>query len=142
MTEPLRNRGDYGYFSEQHTRWEDNDIFQHVNNVAYYSFFDTAINEFLINRGQFDPFTTDIVGFIVHSHCDFFAPLRHPSQFQVGVRTNHLGNSSVRYGVAVFPAAADMAIAVGEMTHVFVSRDNETATPIPEAIRAALAANQ
>ena len=133
-----RSRQHYKAFFPMTTRWMDNDIYGHVNNVQYYSYFDTAANQFLIEHGGLDIQNAKEVGFVVASSCQYFAPIAHPQQLEIGFRVNHLGNSSVEYGLAVFVAGADQASAVGSFTHVFVNRGVGSSVAIPTNIRTAL----
>ena len=129
---------DYPYVTEITTRWMDNDIYGHVNNVAYYSFFDTAANRFLIERGKLDIAAGPVIGLVVESKCTYHAPLAYPEPVRAGVRVDRLGNRAVTYGIAIF-GAEDVAAAHGYFVHVFVERATRTATPIPAELRAALA---
>ena len=120
------------------TRWKDNDVYGHVNNVEYYSFFDTVINAWLINEGGLDIERGEIIGLCVESHCEFKAALAFPETIEVGLRVGKLGNSSVRYELAVFRAGEDEVTAEGHFVHVFVDRENRRPVPIPEPLRGAL----
>ncbi len=128
----------YRAFHRVTTRWMDNDAYGHVNNAHYYSYFDTAINAWLVAEGGLDIQRGAVVGFVVSSGCDFFSPVAYPDPLEVGLRVEQLGRSSVRYGVALFAEGDDVARAAGFMVHVFVDRAAGTATPIPDRIRAAL----
>ena len=128
---------DYPYVTTITTRWMDNDIYGHVNNVAYYSFFDTAANQFLIERGGLDIAGAAVIGLVVESQCHYHAPLAYPEVLRAGVRVDKLGNRAVTYGIAIF-GAEDRAAAHGHFVHVFVERATRTPTPIPPALRAAL----
>jgi acyl-CoA thioester hydrolase len=136
MTKPIRNN--YGYFESLNTRWGDNDIYGHVNNVLYYSYFDTVTNSFLIKHASLNIQSDDIVGFIVNSTCDYFSPIAYPESIDVGLRVNKLGNKSVEYGLAIFKGDSEEAAASGTFTHVFVSRASGKSSKIPEKIRSAL----
>lgn len=140
MDQPQAQRGHYTYFSRITTRWMDNDIYGHVNNVTYYSYFDTVANEFLIEKGGLDIQTASIVGFVVASQCQYLAPIAHPSVIEAGFRVNRLGNSSVEYGIAIFEKGRDNASAFGSFTHVFVDRTTNRSVSIPASIREALEA--
>lgn len=129
-------RSDYSYFLEIPTRWRDNDLYGHVNNVVYYEYFDTVANHFLIHEGGFDIHASDAIGYIVNSSCNYVKGAAFPNRLDGGFRVNRLGNSSVEYAIAVFNG--EQLCAYGTFTHVFVRRDNEQATPIPTAIRSAL----
>ena len=141
MTEPTARptRADFGYIRPVSTRWTDNDIYGHVNNVTYYSYFDTVANTYLIERGGLDIHNGDTVGFVVNSGCNYFAPIAFPDKLDGGLRVNKLGKSSVEYGIAIFKAGEDTAVAEGHFVHVFVNKANNTPVTIPENIRAALA---
>ncbi|MEM7359623.1 MAG: thioesterase family protein [Pseudomonadota bacterium] len=133
-------RTNYRYFSEVTTRWMDNDVYGHVNNVTYYSYFDTVANKYLIEEAGLDIHTADIVGFVVASSCQYLAPIAYPEIIEVGFRANRLGRSSVEYGIGIFRQGGDEAIAHGTFTHVFVNRKSGGSAAIPEPIRAALEA--
>ncbi len=135
---PIPRRADYRYFHRVTTRWMDNDVYGHVNNATYYSYFDTAINHYLITRGGLDIERDAVVGFIASSRCEFFAPLAYPSVAEVGVRADRIGKSSLEYGVALFAEGEEVARAAGAMVHVFVDRTTSKAVAIPPALRKAL----
>jgi acyl-CoA thioester hydrolase len=134
------SRDDYLWSCEITTRWSDNDVYHHVNNVVYYSYFDTVANSYLIERGGLDFREGSVVGFVVNSNCDYFAPIAFPQRLTGALRVDRLGSSSVTYGIAIFADAADTACASGTFTHVFVDRDTSRPVPIPDALRRALAA--
>jgi len=119
------------------TRWADNDIYGHVNNVEYYAFFDTVINAFLIEHGGLDIHAGGAIGLCAESSCKFEAPLTFPEEVEAELHVQHLGSSSVRYGVELF--AGGERIAHGWFVHVFVDRGSRRPVPIPDGIRAALA---
>ncbi len=131
-------RAAYPFHTTITTRWNDNDVYGHINNVAYYSFFDTAANQFLIERGGLDIATSPVIGLVVESSCHYHAPLTYPQRLTAGVRVDHLGNRAVTYGIAIFAADTDLAAAHGRFVHVFVDRATRTPTPIPAPLRAAL----
>lgn len=139
MTEN-RQKADYVYFKEIETRWKDNDIYGHVNNVSYYSYFDTVANCFLIDEAGFDIHKAKEVGFVVASSCDYFSPIAFPETVTAAFRVNRLGTKSVEYGLAIFSEKHDLACAVGRFTHVFVDRATQASVVIPDRIRAALVA--
>lgn len=141
MTEakPLK-RTDYPRFYPITTRWMDNDLYGHVNNVTYYSYFDSAVNRYLIEEGGLDIHNAPVVGFVVNSQCHYLAPIAYPDSIEVGLRVNRLGNSSVTYGVAIFKVGQDEAVAYGDFVHVFVERAANKSVPMPAPIRAALEA--
>jgi acyl-CoA thioester hydrolase len=136
---PPPTRADYPVLYDIPTRWLDNDIYGHVNNVNYYSYFDTAIANFLMGEGGLDPWRDEVVGFCVESACRFRRGIRFPDRVRVGLRVTKLGRSSVRYEIGIFRGDEDAAVADGYFVHVFVARAEERAAPIPPAIRAALA---
>jgi acyl-CoA thioester hydrolase len=121
------------------TRWMDNDSYGHVNNVNYYSFFDTAVNRFLIDRGVLDIHKDDIVGYVVETSCSYFSSISFPDTIHVGVRVAKLGNSSVRYELALFRNDEALPSAAGHFVHVYVDRRSNKSVPIPEQVRAVLA---
>ncbi|AJE17090.1 acyl-CoA thioesterase [Stutzerimonas balearica] len=138
--QPKRLRSDYRHFQPITTRWHDNDIYGHVNNVTYYGFFDTAVNTYLIQQGGLDIHGGEVVGFVVSSSCDYFASISFPDLIEVGVRVAQLGNSSVQYELAIFRQGEHEACAAGRFVHVFVRRADNRPTPIPERLRGALEA--
>lgn len=138
MTNTTPQRADYPHFQTITTRWHDNDIYGHVNNVTYYSFFDSTVNTYLIERGGLDIHDGEVVGFVVSSSCDYFASVAYPDLIEVGVRVAKLGYSSVQYELAVFKAGEDEACAAGRFVHVFVDRTSNSPVSIPEALREAL----
>lgn len=133
------SRVDYHWFTPITTRWHDNDLYGHVNNVTYYAFFDSVANRFLIEEGGLDIHAGAEIGLVVNSGCNYFAPLAFPEPLQGGLRVNRLGNSSVEYGIAIFREGENRAAAQGHFVHVFVKRDSRKACAIPESVRAALA---
>jgi len=140
MNPPQHLRRDYLHFQQIGTRWHDNDIYGHVNNVTYYSYFDSAVNAYLIEVGGLDIHNGEVVGFVVSSSCDYFASIAFPECIEVGLRVAKLGNSSVQYELAVFKQGEDEACAAGRFVHVFVERASNRPLPIPERLREALAA--
>ncbi len=139
MNQPQHLRGDYRHFQMITTRWHDNDVYGHVNNVVYYSFFDSAVNTYLIEAGGLDIHAGEVVGFVVSSSCDYFASIAFPERIEVGLRVGKLGNSSVQYELAIFKHGEEQACAAGRFVHVFVDRDSNRPVGIPESLRAALA---
>ncbi|WP_290648004.1 thioesterase family protein [Aquisalimonas sp.] len=131
-------RHDYPVFHSITTRWTDNDIYGHVNNVTYYSYFDTAVNHYLIERGGLDIHNGQIVGLVVSSGCTYLRPLAFPERIEAGLRVDRLGNSSVRYGVGIFHEGEADVCAFGHFVHVFVDRRENRSVPIPKPIRDAL----
>ena len=138
---PTTTRADYRHFHPIQTRWADNDVYGHVNNVAYYGFFDTAVNAYLIEKGALDIEKSEVIGLVVETGCRYFAPLAYPQELEIGLRATHIGNSSVRYELAVFEKdAAESAnpAAEGRFIHVYVARATRRPTPLPAPLRAAL----
>lgn len=135
---PPPARETYGYFVDIQTRWMDNDLYGHVNNVVYYSYFDTAIAEFLMGEAGFDPFENDVVGVAVETGCRFHASLRYPDRVVAGIRIGHLGSSSVRYEIGIFNAEGGAACADGHFVHVFVDRASQRPVAIPDPLRRAM----
>jgi acyl-CoA thioester hydrolase len=138
MTNTTPQRNDYRHFQSITTRWHDNDIYGHVNNVTYYSFFDSTVNTYLIEHGGLDIHGGSVVGFVVSSSCDYFASIAYPDLIEVGLRVAKLGNSSVQYELAVFKAGESEACAAGRFVHVFVDRASNRPMSIPEGLRTAL----
>ena len=131
-------RSDYPHLLEIPTRWADNDVYGHVNNVEYYAFFDTVINRWLIREGGLDIFRGPTIGLCAESHCRFLAPVEFPDTVEAGLRVGELGNSSVRYEIELYRQGDDEPIAEGWFVHVFVDRDERRPRPIPDLIRVAL----
>ncbi|MGY1410255.1 MULTISPECIES: acyl-CoA thioesterase [unclassified Luteimonas] len=134
----MNARDGYRHFLAIPTRWKDNDVYGHVNNVEYYSYFDTVINTYLITEGGLDIHRGAAIGLCAESHCRFLREIAFPGSVDAGLRVEKLGNSSVRYGIALFRAGEDEPAAEGWFVHVFVDRDGRRSTPIPARIRAAL----
>lgn len=132
------NREDYKYFNSITTRWMDNDVFGHVNNVTYYSYFDTTANQYLIEQAGFDIHNAPIVGFVVHSNCNYLSPVAYPDKIEAGLYVKKIGNSAVTYGVGVFKKGENTASAFGEFVHVFVNRKEKKSVSIPEKMRIAM----
>lgn len=128
----------YPAFRRITTRWMDNDAYRHVNNVVYYSFFDTAVNQMLIEAGLLDIESSPAIGLVVETGCRYFAPVAFPDTIDAGVRVTQLGRSSVRYEVGLFRNDDANAAAAGHFVHVYVDRATNRPTPIPDAIRAFL----
>jgi acyl-CoA thioester hydrolase len=131
-------RADYKVFYPITTRWSDNDIYGHVNNVTYYSYFDTVANRYLIEEAGLDISDGSIVGFVVNSGCEYHAPITYPESIAAGLRVDRLGNSSVQYGIAIFREGEQEAAAHGHFVHVFVERAENRSVAIPANLRAAL----
>jgi acyl-CoA thioester hydrolase len=133
-------RGDYAYFQRITTRWMDNDAYGHVNNVVYYAYFDTVVNEYLIAQQVLSIEESAVIGLVVETGCRYFASAAFPQVLEAGLRVAHLGNSSVRYEVAIFREGEASALAQGHFVHVYVDRQSRRPVPLPEKLRAALSA--
>jgi acyl-CoA thioester hydrolase len=136
---PLPTRIDYRHFVEIQTRWEDNDLYGHVNNVVYYSYFDTVVNRFLIEQGGLQIHSDPVIGVVVESQCSYFSAIAYPDLIEVGMGVSKLGSSSVVYELGVFRKDGVSVVAAGRFVHVFVERGDMRPVPIPESIRTALA---
>jgi len=120
------------------TRWNDNDVYGHVNNVEYYAFFDTVINAYLIGEGGLDIHGGEVIGVCAESHCEFRAALAFPETVQAGLRVGQLGRSSVRYEIGLYGEGAAEPAAEGWFVHVFVDREARRPAEIPPRLRSAL----
>ncbi|MBZ0231176.1 MAG: acyl-CoA thioesterase [Deltaproteobacteria bacterium] len=138
MPTPRPTIADYRHFESITTRWMDNDVYGHVNNVTYYSYFDTVANAYLIAAGL-DIHDGPVIGLVVESACHYHAPVAYPTRLRGGLRVDRLGQRAVTYGLAIFREGDDAAVAHGHFVHVFVDRATRTPTPIPDDLRAALA---
>ncbi|WP_428194303.1 acyl-CoA thioesterase [Deinococcus saxicola] len=139
MTRPTpQPRAAYPYHHPIQTRWADNDVYGHVNNVTYYAYFDTAVNAYLAAQGALDIGGGEVIGLVVETGCAFFAPVAFPEALQVGVRVAKLGRSSVRYELAVFQEDSGEAAAQGHFVHVYVDRVSRRPVKLPPVLRAAL----
>lgn len=136
--EATPTRAGFTRFLRIQTRWADNDVYGHVNNVVYYAYFDTIINRVLVGAGL-DPAASAVIGLCVESGCRYVAPASYPEELDAGLRVAKLGRTSVRYEVGIFRADADALCAFGHFVHVFVERDTRRPAPLPEGLRAALA---
>lgn len=133
-------RSAFPHFLSIQTRWMDNDVYGHVNNVQYYSYFDTAVNQFLIERGVLDIHQGDVVGFVVDSGCSYYSPIAFPDTVHVGIRVAKLGSSSVRYEIGIYRNDETRLAASGHFVHVYVDRASNRSVPIPDAVREVLRA--
>ena len=131
-------RGAYAAFRPITTRWMDNDVYGHVNNVVYYSFFDTAVNGLLIDAGVLDIHAGAVIGLVVETQCNYFAPIAFPQAVTAGVRVAQLGRSSVRYEIGLYAGDAPDSAAAGHFVHVYVDRATRRPVPLPEPLRALL----
>jgi acyl-CoA thioester hydrolase len=133
-----RPRSHYRVFRTIGTRWMDNDAYGHVNNVVYYSWFDTAVNGWLIEQGALDIHAGEVIGLVIETQCNYFAPLAFPQTVHAGLRVAHLGQSSVRYEVGLFAEDGEMAAACGHFVHVYVDRATRRPVPLPTALKTVL----
>ena len=124
-------RAAFAHFRAITTRWMDNDVYGHVNNVQYYSFFDTVVNGYLIAKGALDPEKSDVIGLVVETHCNYFAPLWFPQKVDAGLRVAHVGASSVRYEIGLFAEGEELAAAQGHFVHVYVDRTTRRPAILP-----------
>ena len=124
-------RSDFKVFRPIQTRWADNDVYGHVNNVVYYSWFDTAVNGWLVEGNALDIHNGHVIGLVVHTLCHYFAPIAFPQQVTAGIRVLHAGRSSVRYQVALFAEDGQQTAAWGEFVHVYVDRTTRRPTALP-----------
>lgn len=138
MSTLRQTRNDYRHFHTISTRWMDNDVYGHVNNVVYYSYFDTVVNAYLIGQGVLNPEHSDTIGLVIETQCNYFAPLSFPDPVVAGLRVARLGNTSVRYEVGLFRGDAQEAAAQGHFVHVYVDRETRRPVLLPDALRAVL----
>ncbi len=142
MSQRNQTRADYRHFQTIPTRWMDNDVYGHVNNVHYYSYFDTAVNQLLIERGVLDIHRGEVVGYVVETACSYFLPVAFPDRVDAGIRVARIGNSSVRYEIGLFRNDDAQLAAAGSFTHVYVERSVGKSVPVPDAVRKVLATLQ
>jgi acyl-CoA thioester hydrolase len=133
-------RGDYRAFRAISTRWMDNDAYGHVNNVVYYSWFDTVVNAHLIEHGALDIQRGEAIGLVIETQCNYFEPLRFPQPVEAGLRVAHIGTSSVRYEVGLFAQGHGLTAAKGHFIHVYVDRHTRRPVPLPGKLKAVLEA--
>jgi acyl-CoA thioester hydrolase len=139
MTRPVpTTRADYPHFLSINTRWSDNDMYGHVNNVVYYSYFDTVVNAYLIREGALDLEAGKTIGLVVETHCSYFASLAFPDRIDAGLRVTRLGSTSVRYEVGIFSEGSAQPAAQGHFVHVYVDRNTRRPVPLPDTLVAAL----
>jgi acyl-CoA thioester hydrolase len=131
-------RADYRHFQIIPTRWMDNDVYGHVNNVVYYSYFDTVVNQYLIEQGALDIGTSTVVGLVVETQCNYFSSITFPDVVHAGIRVAKLGTSSVRYEIGLFGNDDPLTAARGHFVHVYVDRESRRPVPLPAELRTAL----
>jgi acyl-CoA thioester hydrolase len=132
-------REQFCHVSPISTRWMDNDVYGHVNNVQYYSFFDTAVNRYLIAQGALDIHAGPVIGLVVETHCNYFSPLAFPQHVEAALRVGHVGRSSVRYEIGLFAPGEPLTAAVGHFVHVYVDRATRRPVKLPVELLDALA---
>ena len=135
-------RAGYKAFRTIATRWRDNDPYGHVNNVVYYSWFDSAVNAHLIEQGALDIHQGGTIGLVVETHCNYFAPVEFPQSVETGIRVARIGQSSVRYEVGVFLQGGALTVARGHFVHVYVDRASRRPAPVPARLKSVLEALQ
>jgi acyl-CoA thioester hydrolase len=133
-----RRASDFAHFADITTRWIDNDVYGHVNNVVYYEFFDTVVNGYLIAQGALDIANGATIGLVVETQCNYFKPVAFPDKLRAGLRVANLGTSSVRYEVGIFRNDDDTAAAQGHFVHVYVDRATNKPVPLPDKLKKAL----
>jgi acyl-CoA thioester hydrolase len=140
MNPKAESRSAYAHFQSITTRWMDNDAYGHVNNVVYYSYFDTVVNTYLIRQGVLDVEAGDTIGLVIETQCNYFSPISFPEAVTAGLRVARLGNSSVRYEVGLFRDEDRTAAAQGHFVHVYVDRTTRRPVPLSPGLRQALEA--
>jgi len=139
MSKPTPDpRAAYRRFRAISTRWMDNDVYGHVNNVVYYSYFDTLVNQYLMDEGVLDVERGAVIGLVVETHCNYFSPITFPDTVHAGLRVARVGSSSVRYEIGLFRNDEALASAQGHFVHVYVDRFSRRPTTLPDDLRAAL----
>lgn len=138
VAEPVM-RDEYPHLQTITTRWSDNDVYGHVNNVVYFSYFDTVVNQYLIEQRVLDIHRSDVIGLVVENTCRYFQSLQFPDRVAAGIQVRHLGTSSVIYQIGLFRNDQSTPAAQGRFVHVYVDRPNRRPVPLPEGLRAALA---
>ena len=133
-----QERGAYKVFKTITTRWSDNDVYGHVNNVVYYSWFDTAVNSHLIEQGALDIEHGETIGLVIETQCNYFAPLAFPQIVEAGIRVARIGSSSVRYEVGLFAQGEALSAAAGHFIHVYVDRQTRRPCALPARLREVL----
>ncbi|CAG9172748.1 hypothetical protein LMG23992_02316 [Cupriavidus laharis] len=138
MKPQAEHRSAYPHFQAITTRWMDNDVYGHVNNVVYYSYFDTVVNTYLIRQGVLDLEAGGTIGLVIETQCNYFSSLSFPDTVMAGLRVARLGTSSVRYEVGLFSGDSEIAAAQGHFIHVYVDRVTRRPVALPEPLRRAL----
>ena len=139
VKDDLPGRAAFPHFQVIPTRWMDNDVYGHVNNVVYYSFFDTVVNTHLVEQAGLDPASSEEVGLVVETGCRYFSEITYPQTVEAGMRVTKLGNSSVVYEIGLFVEEGERPSALGRFVHVYVDRESRETVRVPDRIRQALA---
>lgn len=135
---PRSSKDDYQYWIDIQTRWNDNDMYGHINNAVYYTWFDTLVNSFLIEQGVLDPAKSKVIGLVVDTGCQYYAPLSYPETVTAGLRAAKIGTSSVRYEIGLFKEGATEVCAEGHFVHVYVNAKTRKPKPVSSKMRACL----
>ncbi len=125
----------FPYFTEIHPRWNDNDAYGHINNAVYYFYFDTIVNNFLIDASLLNIDKGEVIGLVAHTECDYFVPLKYPELIDVGLGVTKIGNSSITYKIGLFKKGADPSAALGKFVHVYVDSQTRKSVTLPNALR-------
>jgi acyl-CoA thioester hydrolase len=133
-----RTRADFSLFLPISTRWMDNDVYGHINNVTYYSFFDTAVNRYLMECGVLDIAHSTVIGLVVETGCHYFSSLSFPDDIEAGISLAHIGNTSVRYEIGIFKKGEELTAAHGHFVHVYVDKDTRRPVPLPDNLQKSL----
>jgi len=140
MTDEQETLAAYPYTMDIQTRWNDNDVYGHINNAVYYTYFDTLVNNFLIDNELLVLGQSEIIGLVIETQCQYLAPASYPETIQAGLRVGKIGNSSVRYEIGLFKSTALAPVAKGHFVHVYVNEQDHRPTPISDAMRDVLQA--
>jgi len=135
VTRDAPSRAAFRLFRPIQTRWADNDVYAHVNNVVYYGFFDTIVNGWLIEAGHLEVGRSEIVGLVVETQCQYFAPVAFPDRLEGGLRVDRVGRSSVTYAIGIFREDGETAVAAGRFVHVYVDAETRRPVPLPRSLR-------
>ncbi|MEM8798943.1 MAG: thioesterase family protein [Pseudomonadota bacterium] len=135
---PPATRSDFRHFLRIPTRWADVDIYGHVNNVVYYAYFDTVVNEYLIKAGVLSPAESEVIGLVVETRCRFHKSLGFPGTVDAGIFVSRLGKTSVTYEIGLFDGDSEIAAADGHFIHVYVDRNSRRPSPLPKELKRAL----
>lgn len=129
------SREAFSYFTQIHPRWNDNDAYGHINNAVYYFYFDTIVNNFLIDASLLDIEKGEVIGLVAQTGCDYFVPLKYPEPIDVGLGVSKIGNSSITYKIGLFKKGSDPCAALGKFVHVYVDSQTRKSVALPSALR-------